>query len=129
MGVLFCAVLPFLPAGVDGMEPVSPSPAEAALRCRIQRETSGPMTTLRGIALARTNVAGTYTLLVVKTGPSGTSRLSQGGRFQTSAGGQAGLGEVRLSLEPDAGFEATLTLDVDGQRVGCEASFTPVTPL
>ncbi|MGU3359064.1 curli-like amyloid fiber formation chaperone CsgH [Methylobacterium sp. M6A4_1b] len=111
------------------MEPAAGSPAEGALRCRIQRETSGPLTTLRGIALARRDVVGTYTLLVVKTGPGGSSRVSQGGRFEVAAGGQAGLGEVRLSLEPDAGFEATLTLDVDGQRIGCEASSATTTPL
>jgi len=124
-----CAVLSFLASGANSMESATGSAAEAALRCRIQREASGPMTTLRGIALAGKDIAGTYTLLVVKTGPGGTSRVSQGGRFQAAAGSQTGLGEVRLNLEPDAGFEATLTLDVDGQRIGCEASSTPTTPL
>jgi hypothetical protein len=111
------------------MESGSEAPAEAVHRCRIERETAGVMTTLRGIALARADVAGTYSLLVVKTGPGGTSRLQQGGRFQAVGGAQTRLGEIRLSLEPQAGFEATLTLEVDGRRIGCEASVAPSTSL
>ncbi|KQP04856.1 hypothetical protein ASF28_18670 [Methylobacterium sp. Leaf99] len=129
VGGLACLVLPLLATGAISMEPDPEVSTEAVLRCRIERETAGPMTTLRGIALARADAAGTYSLLVIKTGPGGTSRLQQGGRFQAVAGARTGLGEIRLSLEPQAGFEATLTLEVDGRRIGCKASVAPSTPL
>ncbi|WP_443189733.1 curli-like amyloid fiber formation chaperone CsgH [Methylobacterium sp. Leaf99] len=111
------------------MGPTYEALAETSIRCRIQRETTNDITTLRGIAFAKTDTAGGYTLLVVKTGPGGTSRLSQGGRFQAAAGAQTGLGEVGFNLEPNAGFEATLTLEVEGHRISCEASVAPTTPL
>lgn len=111
------------------MEPGPGASAEAVFHCRIERETAGEVTTLRGIALAQADAAGTFSLQVIKSGPGGTSRLQQGGRFQAVAGARTGLGEIRLSLEPQASIEATLTLEVDGRRIGCEASVVPSTAL
>lgn len=60
---------------------------------------------------------GEYSLVVTKTGASGSSDISQGGPFDAARGERVKLSASEFSLERGARFRAVLTITEDGRQI------------
>lgn len=105
------------------------TPRDALAICSIEEEVAGASVTLRGVATASLPATGRYRLQLRKSGPAGTSTISQGGEFSLDANRSARLGQVGFNLEPEGRYEAELTLESDGRRLQCRLSGPRSTPL
>lgn len=72
------------------------------LECEIHRADTGNSVELTGTIASSAAVSGTVRLLVTKSGPSGSSNINQGNKFDLAAGAQTHVGRVTINLEPDA---------------------------
>lgn len=107
----------------------APAGGSQGLSCSIQQELTDGAVRLRGIAGGTGAGQGRYAFRVAKTGPAGTSNISQGGEFLLGAGSGASVGQVSLGLEPEARYEAVLTVEMNGDRRDCRISGPPETKL
>ena len=92
------------------------------LRCAVVQEGDGSRVALHGTVESDEAGTGRYRLDVRKSGAAGTSNITQAGEFKVQPGVTAGLGQVSLSLEAGAGFDASLTVTVAEKTVTCRAS-------
>ena len=90
--------------------------------CSVAATTTGNVVDLRGLAESPRPARGRYRLVVTKSGPAGTSNISQGGEFAVEPAAPARVGQVSISVEPEGRYEAILTLVVDGRQIECRAS-------
>jgi hypothetical protein len=72
------------------------------LQCEIHKTAAGNSVELTGIVTSSSAIAGNFRLLVTKSGPSGSSNINQGNKFDLAAGSQTHVGRVTINLEPDA---------------------------
>lgn len=67
---------------------------------------------------ARTDMAATYALSIVKAGGGGSARIDQGGAFEVDAGKRAVLGQTVMGGRPGQ-YDIDFTLDWNGTRYRC----------
>jgi len=72
------------------------------LQCEIHKTDAGNSVELTGTIASSVAVSGNFRLLVTKSGPSGSSNINQGNKFDLAAGSQTHVGRVTINLEPDA---------------------------
>lgn len=96
---------------------------EAPLACTIQATKVHDGLRLEALVAADHEAAGTYRLVLSKTGPAGSTDVSQGGEFAVMPGTTSVLSGSELSLERGAKLSAKLTLATQGADVDCEADF------
>lgn len=72
------------------------------LQCEIRKSSSGNSVELTGTITSSAAVAGNFRFLVTKSGPSGSSNINQGNKFDLTAGSQTDVGHVTINLESDA---------------------------
>jgi hypothetical protein len=93
-----------------------------AIVCSIVQEEIGDRVQLRGRLTSREETQGRYSLRIVKTGPSGSSTISQGGAFSASANKETLVGLASFNLEPGAQFTAQMSLRVGDRTMLCQSS-------
>lgn len=93
------------------------------VRCEIQANTSRGMTMLESVFHAEDAVNGTYTFKVVKSGPSGSSNIQQGGSFAADANEAVTLGRVSLG-GGNATYDVSLSVNADGTSFSCSDHFS-----
>ena len=115
---LFVLALPLAPLAV-----AQPFLAEvsADVQCLIRVEPSADGVELEGVVASKTPLSGTYRFDVRKTGSAGTADSLQSGTFEARSGEEV-IGNVGLSLEPGATYDAELVLEWNGSRTSCTAS-------
>jgi hypothetical protein len=93
-----------------------------AAHCEIGATVTGSMIALTGQAAAAPDVSGTYRLTVKGSGANGSTNISQGGRFTTSADGTATLGKMMLT-NSGAVYEADLTIAIGSETCSSSETF------
>ncbi len=88
--------------------------------CSIVRQESGGRVQLRGRLTSRKETEGNYSFRVVKTGPSGSSTINQGGAFSALANTETQVGFASFNIEPGARFAAEFSLRVGDRTYNCE---------
>ncbi len=76
--------------------------ASGPLQCEIRKTGAGNSVELTGTITSSAAVAGNFRFLVTKSGPSGSSNINQGNKFDLAAGSQTHVGRVTINLESDA---------------------------
>lgn len=69
------------------------------------------------IILADKSMAGEYSLVITKSGASGSSDISQGGPFDAARGEPVRLGASEFSMERGAKFRAVLKVRAGGREI------------
>lgn len=72
------------------------------LQCEIRRIDAGHSVGLTGTITSSLAIAGNFRFMVTKSGPSGSSNINQGNKFELTAGSQTDVGHVTINLEHDA---------------------------
>jgi hypothetical protein len=99
------------------MAPVAQPPP---IICSIVQQETGDRVQLRGRLTSQTETRGNYSLRIVKTGPSGSSTINQGGPFTAPANQETLVGSAGFSLEPGARFTAEFSLRVGDHTYTCD---------
>lgn len=99
------------------MAPVDQPPP---IICSIVQHEIGDRVELRGRVTSSERTQGHYSLHIVKTGPSGSSTVNQGGAFSAPANTETLVGLASFNLEPGARFTAQMSLRVADQAYSCE---------
>jgi hypothetical protein len=97
--------------------------AAAPVRCELSTASAGGGLILSALARSGIATAGSYHLVVVKSGAAGGSDIEQSGDFSLAPGGQSTLSSVSLGLERGASYQAQLTVSWSGGTVSCARSF------
>jgi hypothetical protein len=97
--------------------------SEEPLRCEIAATSAGKTITLEGVAEADGAVSGSYRFRVVSSGRGGASDVHQAGAFAAGPHSPVMLSRVMLSGGSGTVFEATLTIEVDGETIECSERF------
>jgi hypothetical protein len=90
--------------------------------CSIVQQQVGHRVQVRGRVVGRQEAQGNFSLQVIKSGPSGSSTISQSGTFSINAGREKLLGLAVFNTEPGVHFTAELSLRVDRQTFTCKTS-------
>lgn len=90
------------------------------LQCEIHKTDVGNSVELTGTIASSTAISGNFRLLVTKSGPSGSSNINQGNKFDLAAGSQTHVGHVTINLEPDAHVTVEL-LATSSDGIECRA--------
>ncbi len=98
------------------MAPVDQPPP---IVCSIVQQEIGDRVELRGRLTSDKETQGRYSLRIVKTGPSGSSVVNQGGAFSAAANTETLVGLASFNLEPGARFTAQMSLRVADQAYRC----------
>jgi len=96
-----------------------PGENEGPLRCEIAATSSGKTIALEGLVEADSAVSGTYLFRVVGSGRGGSSNIQQGGAFAAGPDGTATLGRIMLGASSGAVYDATLTIETNGETIEC----------
>lgn len=94
--------------------------ARAPASCEIIVDRTGQGVRITPVIHADSAMSGGYSLVVTKTGASGSSDISQGGPFDAARGERVKLSTSEVSLERGARFRAVLTITEDGREI-CRA--------
>ena len=100
--------------------PVTASIEPPALRCELTRQVTAGTVSLSGLVFTTDPRSGTYQLRVVKTGPSGSSVLNQGGAFATTPPEASAVGHLTFSVEVGANYTAHLRVASGEISAECE---------
>lgn len=100
--------------------PVSAAIEPPALRCELTRQVTAGTVSLTGLVFTAEPRSGTYRLRVVKTGPSGSSTLNQGGAFTTVPPQASAIGHLTFSVEVGANYKASLSVASGEISAECE---------
>jgi len=90
--------------------------------CSIIQQHVDHRVQVRGRVVGRQEAQGIFSLQVIKSGPSGSSTISQSGTFSIDAGREKLLGHAVFNREPGVHFTAELNLRVDKQTYTCRSS-------
>jgi hypothetical protein len=90
------------------------------LQCEIRKTDAGDSVELIGTITSSVAVSGNFRFLVTKFGPSGSSNINQGNKFDLAAGSQTHVGRVTINLEPDAHVVVEL-LATSNDGIECRA--------
>jgi hypothetical protein len=105
------------PSEKQTMAPVEQPPP---IICSIVQQEIGDRVQLRGRLTSQEGAQGSYSFRIVKTGPSGSSTINQGGPFSAPANKETLVGSASFNLEPGARFTAEFSLRVGDQTIICE---------
>ena len=84
--------------------------------CDIHARPTSHGVAIQAVVNADAAVMGQYSLVITKTGASGSSDVQQSGAFSALRGERVTLGETELGLDRGDRFHAVLTLtDADGR--------------
>lgn len=72
------------------------------LQCEIRKNDMGNSVELTGVIVSSRAVAGSFRFTVAKSGPSGSSNINQGNRFDLSADKESHVGQVAINLDHEA---------------------------
>lgn len=72
------------------------------LQCEIRKTEMGSSVELTGMITSSVAASGNFRFVVTKSGPSGSSNINQGNKFDLAAGSQTHVGRVTINLEHDA---------------------------
>lgn len=86
--------------------------------CEIQATQADGMIALEGIVRADEAIRGSYRFRVSSAGGSGSSNISQGGRFTAGPDGMTKLGKVMLG-NTGAAYDASLEVTSNGVTIEC----------
>lgn len=100
--------------------PVSAAIEPPALRCELTQQVTGGTVSITGLIFASEPRSGTYQLRVVKTGPSGSSTLNQGGAFAAAPSQASAIGHLTFSVEVGAQYKASLRVASGEMSAECE---------
>jgi hypothetical protein len=84
------------------------------LWCEIQKSQSGDMVKLVGVAAGAQTMAGTSRFVMIKSGTSGSSNMSQSQHFALKAQQQAIVGEATTNLDPGGRIAVDFGVKTDG---------------
>lgn len=90
--------------------------------CSIVRQDIGDLLQIRGRVNGRPEARGNFSLHVLKTGPSGSSTISQSGTFSVPESREKLLGLATFNMRAGDHFTAELSLWVDGQTYACKST-------
>lgn len=90
--------------------------------CSIVLQDSGDRLQIRGRVIGRPEAQGNFSLQVIKTGPSGSSTMSQSGTFSIPENRERLLGLATFNLQAGEHFTAELNLHIDGQTYSCTST-------
>ena len=102
--------------------PISDQAQPPGIVCSVLEEASGSGVRLRGRVNGPGDITGTYSFQITKTGPAGSSTISQGGQVSAPAHTETFLGSATLSVEPGASYTARLTINVNGNAFTCTSN-------
>lgn len=91
--------------------------ARAPASCEIIVDRTGQGVRITPVIHADSAMSGGYSLVVTKSGASGSSDISQGGPFDAARGERVKLSTSEVSLERGARFRAVLTITEDGREI------------
>lgn len=92
--------------------------AEAgSVRCEIHATSRSGGVVLEGVVYAKSNVEGSYTFSVSKSGGGGSSDINQSGDFSASPGSPGALGTVNLG--GGGSYRARLEVRTDDGSASC----------
>lgn len=97
--------------------------SNAPLACTIQAQKVQGGLRLEALVATHHQAAGTYQLTLTKSGPAGSSDVSQGGEFSLLPGATTVLSGSELTLERGAKLTAKLSLATSEGDIACEAAF------
>jgi hypothetical protein len=72
------------------------------LQCEIRKKEIDGAVELTGVIESSRALAGNFRFTVTKSGPSGSSNINQGQKFDLAAGKESLVGQVRINRERDA---------------------------
>ena len=90
--------------------------------CSIVRQDIGDLLQIRGRVNGRPEARGKFSLQVLKTGPSGSSTMTQSGTFSVPESREKLLGLATFNMTAGDHFTAELSLWVDGQTYTCKST-------
>ncbi|MXU66758.1 curli-like amyloid fiber formation chaperone CsgH [Oceanomicrobium pacificus] len=93
------------------------------LECEIRKRAHAAGFELVGVVRADHKVNGTYSFIVNRTGPAGSSNVSQRGMFTLASGKPAVVGSVALNRSAGDQYLIRLTVQADGREKICDATF------
>lgn len=121
---------------LDGAPPVVPPPiastaelrapapavvvvqkVKARFSCDIDIDRTSNGIRVTPIIRADKSMAGEYSLVITKSGASGSSDISQGGPFDAARGERVRLGASEFSMEQGAKFRAVLKVRAGGREI------------
>lgn len=103
--------------GISEHDPVDRSP----IGCEIRTGRGAARSSLEALIIANDSSAGRFTLELERKGPSGSSRITQGGDFDLSAGETEQIGRVMLGR--GVKVKADLMVHDDDGEILCETSY------
>lgn len=119
---------------LDGAPPIIPPPIapsaelrapapvpvvvkKARFSCDIDIDRTSNGIRVTPIIRADKSLSGQYTLVITKSGASGSSDISQGGPFDAARGERVRLGASEFSMERGAKFRAVLKVRAGGREI------------
>jgi hypothetical protein len=108
-------------ASSRSMQVVQMNVENQPVSCSISEQKDHNRITVRGRVLTSSAEQGTFSLQVKKTGPSGSSVLSQSGTFSTEAKQETFLGRSEFNLATNDKFNARLEISVRDKTYTCES--------
>ena len=101
---------------------MSPIDQPPPIVCSIIRQDIGDRLQVRGRVIGKPEAQGDFSLQIVKSGPSGSSTMSQSGTFSIPKNREKLLGLATFNMATEDHFTAELSLRVDGQTYTCKSS-------
>jgi len=95
--------------------------AQSPIGCELRTGRGTARSSLEALIIANDASVGRFTLELERKGPSGSSRISQGGDFDLSAGETEQIG--RVMLDGGGRIKADLLVHDDDGEILCEASY------
>jgi hypothetical protein len=83
------------------------------LQCEIRKKEADGSVELTGVISSSQALAGNFRFTVMKSGPSGSSNINQGQKFDLAAGKESLAGKVTINLERDAHVVIELVVGSD----------------
>lgn len=108
------------PATLRAPEPAPPATVEkvqARFSCDIDVDRTPNGIRITPVVRAHKALSGEYSLVITKSGASGSSDISQGGPFDAARGERVRLGASEFSMERGAKFRAVLKVRAGGREI------------
>ena len=99
------------------MDQTSPPP----IVCELQVDHRQGHVALAGRIVSSISARGSYRLEIDKEGPSGRSKVSQGGSFEVEPGHPTRVGDATFDFPPRTRFIARLTLATGERLYSCDS--------
>lgn len=108
------------PPALRSPEPAPPAVVEkvqARFSCDIDVDRTPNGIRVTPVVRAHKALSGEYSLVITKSGASGSSDISQGGPFDAARGERVRLGASEFSMERGAKFRAVLKVRAGGREI------------